>query len=176
LTAGIFKTHLFANGAYQKLYRPGTTDNETAKGVGYGGRFEVGPFHVGAGGHYGKGLGLYFALEGTPADHAAAWDPNFNEFRTIDGYSAFLQYAAGPFDLNLAYGISQVHLLPLDKTLGAANNESVIKSQKGISAAVVYHASENVHLDVDYLSANFAWYAGEKQVVHYINTGVTMTW
>jgi hypothetical protein len=175
-SSGSFKTHLFVNGAYQKVYRPGTTDNDTAKGVGYGGRFELGPMHLGGGGHYGKGLGLYFALEGTPADHAGPWDPVFNEFRTITGYSIFAQYAAGPVDLNLAYGISQVHLLDVDRTLGAAANESVIKSQTGISAGIVFHASDSLHLDVDYLNATFAWYAGEKQKLNYINTGATMTW
>jgi hypothetical protein len=176
LTSGNFKTHLFVNGAYQKVYRPGTPDNETAEGVGYGGRFELGPVHIGGGGHYGRGLGLYFALEGTPADHAGPWDPVFNEFRTIDGYSIFFQYAAGPVDFNAAYGISQVHLLPVDRTLGAMANESVIKSQTGISGGIVYHASESLHLDVDYLDATFAWYAGEKQKLHYINTGATLTW
>src|SRR5260221_3645364 len=116
MRSGLFKTHLFFNGAYQKLYRPGSTDNETAKGVGFGGRFEYGSLHLGAGGHYGRGLGLYYALEGGGADHADAWDvPHFKEFRTIDGYSIFAQYALGPLDINLAYGKSIVHLLDLDK-------------------------------------------------------------
>jgi hypothetical protein len=175
MTSGLFRTHLFVNGAYQKLYDRQIYD-ETVKGVGYGGRFEYGPVHLGAGGHYGKGLGLYYALEGSPADHGNAIDPNHNEFRLIDGYSLFVQYAAGIFDVNLAYGISRVHLLDFDKSPANTSNESVIKSQTGISAGVVYHVAENLHVDVDYLNAKFLWYAGEKQTVNYINTGVTMTW
>jgi hypothetical protein len=176
--SGSFNTHLFVNTAYQKLYRPGFLDNETVTGVGYGGRFEIGPVHIGGGGHYGRGLGLYYALEGSPADHAGPWDPNFNEFRTIAGYSIFGQYAAGPVDLNLAYGVSQVQLLDVDKTIGIMppNNESVIKSQRGISAGVVFHASESLHLDVDYINAKFTWHRGETQTLNYINAGVTMTW
>jgi len=56
------------------------------------------------------------------------------------------------------------------------NMESIIKSQTGISAGIVYHVSENLHLDVDYLNAAFKWYAGDSQTVNYINSGVTMTW
>jgi hypothetical protein len=51
-----------------------------------------------------------------------------------------------------------------------------IKTQTGISAGVVYHVNENLHLDVDYLRGMFRWYAGAKQDVNYINAGVTLTW
>jgi hypothetical protein len=177
IASGSIKAHLFANGAYQKVYLNNKTQDGTAIGAGYGGRIEFGPFHIGGGGHYGKGLGLYYALEGGDADHAAiAWDPN-QEFRLMDGYSAFAQYAQGTFDVNLGYGISRVHLLAADKVAETAqHNESVLKNQQGIAAAFVYHATENIHLDLDYLNASFNWYAGEKQTVNFVNTGVTMTW
>ena len=172
VVSGSFKMHLFVNGAYQKLHLPSKTDNETVRGVGYGGRFEFGPLHLGGGGHYGKGLGLYYALEGSEADVGAA--ALTFPLRTADGYSAFAQYAAGPFDINVAFGQSRIHLLESDKASDEA--VSVIKTQTGISAGLVYHATENLHLDLDFLNGSFAWYKGEKQSVNYINTGVTMTW
>jgi hypothetical protein len=172
-----FKAHLFANGAYQKVYLNSKTDNDTVVGAGYGARIEFGPIHIGGGGHYGKGLGLYYALEGGPASGAStAWNPT-PDLRTMDGYSIFLQYAPGMFDINLGYGISQVHLLDIDKVAPTMqHDESIIKRQTGIAAAFVYHATENIHLDLDVLNAKFDWYRGEKQVVNYVNTGVTMTW
>jgi hypothetical protein len=176
--SGSFKTHLFANGAYQKVYLNGRNDSATAVGAGYGGRVEFGPVHIGAGGHYGTGLGLYYALEGGDAAAAGPWDTT-PELRTMSGYSVVAQYAAGTFDFNVGYGVSQVQLLPNDKYPQPGHEhpgESIIKSQTGIAAAIVYHATDSIHLDLDYLNANFKWYLGEKEVVNYINTGVTMTW
>jgi hypothetical protein len=174
MASGSFKMHLFVNGAYQKMYLPGKIDNETVQGVGFGGRAEVGPIHVGGGGHSGKGLGLYYALEGSPSDVGR---PDVGlELRRVAGYSFFFQYAPGAFDINLAYGRSQAYELPSDKVQPMGVSESLIKAQTGISAGFVYHATENLHLDVDYLNAGFAWYAGEKQTVNYVNTGITMTW
>src|SRR5579872_916541 len=62
------KIHLFANGTWQKLYVRQQPDSlsATAEGLGFGVRVEVGPVHLAAGGHTGKGLGLTFALE--PSD------------------------------------------------------------------------------------------------------------
>jgi hypothetical protein len=174
--SGQVRVHLFCNGAYQKLYRPGTTDSETVAGIGYGGRFELGSLHLGGGGHYGKGLGLYYALEDSPAAYTGPWDTQRGRLRTLDGYAVFAQYVVGPVDLNVAYGVSRVHLLDVDKHLPPGVDESVIKTQTAVSGAVVYHLSENLHLDLDYLRAMFVWYAGEKQVVNYMNTGITMTW
>jgi Gram-negative porin len=173
VTAGTFKAHIFANGTYQKVYLNSKSDNDTVIGAGYGARLEYGPFHVGGGGHYGKGLGLYYALEGGLAAAAGGWNST-PDLRTFDGYSVFAQYAPGQFDINLGYGVSKVHLLEIDKLPN--HDESLIHSQTGIAAAFVYHATDNIHLDLDYLNAHFAWYRGEKQVVNYVNTGVTMTW
>ena len=43
------------------MYKDGRCDtqpcDETAYGVGYGGRFELGPVHLGFTGDYGRGLG-----------------------------------------------------------------------------------------------------------------------
>jgi hypothetical protein len=170
----------FVNGAYQKLYGIANADiSETMVGIGGGARVEVGPIHLGAGGHYGRGLGLYYALEGGdtsvgPTEVNAGQDPN--ELRTFDGFSAFAQYAPGQFDINLAAGQSRVHLLETDKTGPDAASNSVMKTQTGISAGFVWHFSKSFHWDVDYMRAMFRWYKGDKQDVNFVNTGVTLNW
>jgi hypothetical protein len=177
LTSGMFKLHLYANGAIQKVYDPGQTKDNTVKGVGGGFRAEVGNFHIGAGGHYGQGLGLYYALEGSDADVSGPVNPNGREFRTAQGYSVMAQYILGQVDLNAGFGQSLVKLLPFDESPeGLATNDRPIKSQTGIAAAVVYHMNESFHLDIDYLRAMFRWYGGAKEDVNYLNAGVTLTW
>jgi hypothetical protein len=168
LQTSSIKLHLFANGAVQRLYQPSVTDGKTAYGVGYGGRFEAGPFHLGVAGHYGKGLGLSYALESSPTTFSQT-----NDLRTFDGYSAFAQYSAGTFDFNLGAGISRLFLLDSDK---AATDSSLIKHQLGMAAVVVYHASKHAHFSLDYFRGQFKWYLGEKQNVNFISSGMTVTW
>jgi len=170
------KVVLFVNGAYQKVYKPGycvasaTTGpcDETAEGVGYGGRLEVGPVRLGAAGHYGKGLGLSFALENS----YAALDPA-NNLRTFDGYYVQSQIVVKQFDLFAGYGITRVFLTDLDKTLPQYSN---IKNQIGINGGVVYNMTENVHFDLEYMRAEANWWLGEKQVLHNFATGMTVNW
>lgn len=167
--SSFFKLHVYLNGAYQKVYS-GPND-ETVRGFAGGFRTELGHFHLGAGGHYGKGLGLYYALEGSEADTPGSGKP----FRLADGYSVFAQYALGRFDLNAAFGQSRIHLEP-DDLLPENADQHPIKTQTGVSLGVVYHVNESFHLDVDYLRGMFRWYGGASQDVNYINTGVTLTW
>lgn len=164
-----FKLHLYANGAVQEVYS-GQLD-ETVRGVGGGFRTEIGNFHLGAGGHYGKGLGLYYALEGSEADTPGAGKP----FRTADGYSVFAQYVLGKVDLNAHFGQSRIHLLDLDLTPEFVNNHPV-KTQTGVGAAVVVHVNESLHLSVDYLRSMVRWYGGSKQDNNFFNAGATLTW
>jgi hypothetical protein len=175
LASGTFKLHLYVNGAIQKVYDPGQTKDNTVKGVGGGFRAEVGNFHIGAGGHYGQGLGLYYALEGSDADVSGAQNPKGREFRTAQGYSVMAQYVLGSVDLDAGFGQSIVKLLPFDKT-PEGSMDRPIKAQTGIAAAVVYHLNESFHLDLDYLRAMFRWYGGAKEDVNYLNAGVTLTW
>ncbi len=170
---------LFVNGAYQKLYLASAADDETALGVGGGGRVEFGPFHVGAGGHYGRGLGLYYALEGGPTSVGSiSVGPGQKplELRTFKGFAAFAQYAPGKFDINLGFGQSLVDLLESDKSGPEAASNTVIKTSTGLSAGFVYHVTDHLHWDIDYMRAMFRWYKGEKQDVNYVNTGVTLNW
>jgi len=111
--AGSFLLHLFANGAWQKLYQNNSTESETVAGAGYGGRVEVGPVHLGLAGHYGKGLGLNFALQ--PSNVTYAGITQDYALRTFDGYYAQLQVALGKLDLMAGWGITRVKLLDSDR-------------------------------------------------------------
>jgi hypothetical protein len=197
------KVVLFANGAYQKVYKDGycpppTAANplpcdETAGGVGYGGRFELGPVHLGVAGHYGKGLGLNYALEASDASGDLAGNLRWN-----DGYYAQSQVVLGKFDLFAGWGIARVNLTDFDKqkvhdprlpsdpnwtpeqiAADAANgiiSHSVIKYQMGINAGIVYNVTPNLHVDLDYFRAKAAWFLGETQVVHVVNSGMIFNW
>lgn len=189
------KLKLFANGGWQKVYVGGSTRDATAYGAGYGGRLEVGPVHLGVAGHWGKGLGLNYALESNDAT-VASTEQNY-ELRTSDGYYGQLQLALGKVDVNAGVGITRVKLLNSDKAdtrnddndpnTPVANDDpnpaaqdplawSVAKHQLGMSGGVVYHFTKNLHFDLDYFRANFAWYLGERQTVNFVNAGATVIW
>jgi hypothetical protein len=172
------KVVLFANGAWQKLYKPtpptdGSPESTSAWGYGFGGRLELGLFHLGLAGHAGRGLGLNYALE--PGEVSA--DP-LTQLRKMDGYYAQTQFVLGKVDLSAGWGITRVFLNPSDRVRNAAGNvpHSVIKSQMGISAGVVWHAKEWLHLDLDGFRADCRWFLGEKQVVNVVSSGMTFTW
>jgi hypothetical protein len=189
------KIHLFANGGWQKVYVGGSTKSATAYGAGYGGRLEVGPVRLGVAGHWGKGLGLNYALESNDATVAST--EQVYELRTTDGYYGQLQLALGKFDVSAGLGITRVMLLDSDKadtrdndndkSTPVANDDpnpaaqdplawSVAKHQLGMSGGVVYHFTKSLHFDLDYFRANFAWYLREKQVVNFVNAGATLLW
>ena len=52
------KIHLFANGAFQRMYATDQPRHTDVYGAGGGGRLEVGPFHIGLATHAGRGLAL----------------------------------------------------------------------------------------------------------------------
>jgi len=167
-----FKLHVYVNGAVQKVYNLGQTKDFTIRGIAGGFRAEFGGLHIGAGGHHGKGLGLYYALEGSEADTLGGGEP----FRTADGFSVFAQYSLPQIDLNAGFGQSRIHLLPQD-SLPANAMVHPIKTQTGIAAAVVYHVNESLHIDLDFLRGMFSWYTGGgEQNINYLNAGVTLTW
>lgn len=184
------RLHLFVNGGYQKVYRINEPDStsSSAYGVGYGVRAELAGFHLGLAGHYGQGLGLSYALETTEA----AYDSSpLHRLRKSDGYYAQAQYALTKFDFNAGVGISRVTplgaetqvingvpvMIPADGERSATGTrQSLIKYQLGISAAVVYHVNQTLHLDVDYFRASFRWQFGEKEDVNFVSAGMTLTW
>jgi hypothetical protein len=183
------KVVLFANGVFQKLYKAGycpSPDNpppceENPYGVGYGGRFELGPVHLGAAAHYGKGLGLNYALE---ASDATA-DPASN-LRKNDGYYVQSQFVVRKFDLFAGWGIDRVMLTAQDNVTVPDPSDptgkppviphSIIKSQMGINAGIVYNATPNLHFDLEYFRAQGKWFLGESQVVNVTSSGMTFNW
>ena len=176
------KIVLFVDGVYQNTYKDGFCDpatnggpcETTAAGVAYGGRFEVGPVHIGLAGHYGKGLGLNFALENSPG----AFDIQGNP-RVIDGYYAQSQFVLGRFDLFAGWGITRIFLTTLDKATPSGTDpqpSSVIKYQMGTNAGVVFNMTPNVHFDLEYFRAQAAWWLGEKQVLNTGAFGMTFNW
>lgn len=177
-TVGMFK--LFGNGAWQKVYSTEGPEGGTIAGAGYGGRLEVGPAHLGLAGHYGKGVGMDFALQPTSViwDGRDAYSKDL-KMRTFSGYYAQLMVSAGKYvDLSAGAGITSVAQTPEDKVDsadddgnpmtpsadddGTAGPDSVgfvtIKSQSAINANVIVHLDENLHLAFEYMRAMIAWY------------------
>jgi hypothetical protein len=195
------KLVLFANGAYQKVYKDAycapVLDTQTMKnipcqqtiaGAGYGGRLELGPVHIGVAGHYGQGLGIYYALEASDA----AQDKEGN-LRTIRGTYVQTQIVIHSVDVFAGWGIAQVFRTnydyvhkdpdPRDPTNPAALIFPFAqpKDQMGVNAGIVYHMTPAVHWDLDFFRAQADWYGvngfpGARQVVWVGNAGMNLSW
>jgi predicted porin len=191
------KVVLFVNGEYQKVYKDSYCApdlnpieglripcEQAAEGVGYGGRFELGPFHLGVAGHYGKGLGFNYALEVSDA----ASDQS-GVFRMTDGYYVQTQVVLRKFDLFAGWGIVRAFRTFGDTYFDTANPptqfQSVISYQMGINGGVVYNLTPQIHIDLDYFRAKAVWSGanlpniqtpGERQALNVLNTGMTFNW
>jgi hypothetical protein len=110
-TQGLVK--VFGNGMWQPIYEKGGDRSSTMAGVGYGTRLEFGPVHLGLAGHYGRGIGLNFALD--PSDSFFNPETPDRKFRTMDGYYAQLQVSPlKVLDVAAGLGVSRVKLLKED--------------------------------------------------------------
>ena len=195
------KLVLFVNDGYQKVYKGGYCTpvfvpainanvpcDQTVEGVGYGGRLELGPFHLGVAGHYGRGLGLGYALEVSPA----AQD-KLGILRKTTGAYVQTMVSIRKVDVFAGWGIVQVYMTDYDGkyTMQDPRNPTdpnaqvlvwgVLKYQMGINGGIVYNVTPNLHLDLDFFRAEAAWYgvngfAGPKQVVYVSNGGMTVNW
>ncbi|MFL5304103.1 MAG: porin [Polyangia bacterium] len=171
--------HLFVNGAWQKIYSSSGNLSTDVYGVGGGGRLEIGLFHLGVAGHYGQGLGINYAFDGSEAIFEQA---HTQQMRKFDGIYAQIQVVLGHVDLGAGWGETRVHEVPGDvdpqyiNAMTGMQAISVLKYQMGINASVVYHITENLHADVDYFRADANWWLGDKQVVNTYNAGLTLTW
>jgi Gram-negative porin len=171
------RVHAYFNGGYQTNYKEGQPDDSVAKmmGIGYGARLEVGPVHVGVGGHRGRGLGLaYPGLPSAAADVAGT-------LRNTDGVFVMGQLILGKFDLDGGYGKTVIHMTPLDLTADPTSptgdpTTSYINTQAATSAAVVFHAADWLHFDIDAMHADSEWDLGEHQRINFYNAGTTITW
>ncbi len=170
------KIHLFLNGAWQKIYAVSEDRSATVYGGGAGGRLELGLFHLGVAGHYGQGLGLNYAFDNSETIFEQA---HTQEMRKFDGLYVQTQFVLGRFDLSAGWGETRVHEVPGDVIPDPNTGMpavSVLKDQIGINAGVVYHFSPDLHFDVDYFRADAEWWLGDRQVVHVVNSGLTLTW
>lgn len=176
---GVGKIHLFANGAWQKVYASGSNLSTTVYGAGAGGRLELGIFHLGVAGHYGQGLGINYAFDGSEAIFEQA---HTQQMRKFDGLYVQTQVVLGKVDLSAGVGETRVHEVPGDVNPAYIDPTtmmqaiSVLKDQMGINAGIVYHFSENLHFDLDYFRAEATWWLGDNQVVNTFNSGMTLTW
>lgn len=173
---GLGKFVLFGSGTYQKVYRAGAPDSNsvTAKGVGYGGRLELGPLRLGIAGYDGYGLGLYYAMEVSDASVDQE-----GQLRRSDGYYVQSMVVLGRTDISAGWGITQIFMNADDRVVNPSTGyllNSVIKYQEGFACGAVYHVRPWLHVDIDLFRASFVWYLGQKQVDYIANSGMLFTW
>jgi hypothetical protein len=189
-------------GLYQGIGRIATDPVTMAKtnvttsiwGVSGGARAEIGPLRLGGSAFRGRGIGLGYAgqVSAATADNdAAATAPNglTYDLRMFTGYYGEIAFVHGPLQVSAGYGQGLVDQLAVDK---ANPNLSVIHTQTGISAAIWYHLSDSVVLDIDFFNFKASWYgapfvdgnnvptggklAGELQTLNFLNAGATYHW
>jgi hypothetical protein len=196
------KLRIAAEGLFQPVARTATDDatmttrDETTSfwGVSGGARLEVGPVRLGAAGFRGRGIGLTYALQGSPSQNGSSFDAKTFELRNFTGVYGQGALVLGKTHLAVGGGAASVDQLPSDR---ANFGLSVIQRQIGISAAVYYHVSDSVVLGLDYFRFMARWYGApnsfvdpttsaatlgvgvlppEKQDLNFLNAGVTYHW
>lgn len=180
--------HVFGSGGVQPVLTP--KDSSTVWGVMGGARLEFGPVHIGVGGFMGKAPGINYAFDDNPALSSSTamrelttTDPatgmtstqmvHSYELRNTRGFVGMVQLALGAVDINA--GAGQTVVLQVDADKANAAMVSTLKTQTAITAAVVYHANESLHLDLDFISGAYRWYNSESERLNLINAGVTVT-
>ena len=176
------KLHLFANGAYQKIYAVSSDRSDTVWGIGAGGRLEIGRFHIGIAGHYGQGLGLNYAFDGSNAvvDVASIGNGHNKQLRKFDGLYAQAQVVLGHFDLQAGAGETRVHEVSgdvvVDPTTGYGERERPQGSARdqcvGRLPLLRVPALRRRLLPLPRRSGGW----GQTQVVNTYNAGLTLTW
>lgn len=175
---------LFQNGATQRVYDyDGSTRSADIWGFGGGGRLEIGPVRIGLAGHYGKGIGVDYAMQPHGSLYFVEKTVNdVNEkakLRNVAGYYAQLMVMAGPkLSLHAGAGITQVFQLPEDKVAWnpCARAEDcdpvtmqplfavpsvgfvTLRQQIGLGGGLNVHFTPNIHLALEYFHAYFQWY------------------
>lgn len=153
-----------------------TTAHKTVKqmGIAGGARFELGPLRLGAAGHYGKGLGFYYAQENSQASYYFAQtpdDPHDGDLRTFRGFYGQLMVVLGSIDLAAGAGVSQV--LPLSYEDASATH--LAKQNLGINAGLYVHIHNNLVWGLDFFRAQYSWYGSTyTQNINSANTGLTL--
>jgi len=179
--------HVFGSGGFQTLLTPST--DGSIWGVSGGGRVELGPVRIGVGGFMGKAPGVNYAFDDNPALSSSTSMRTVNttnpdgtvttsmersyDLRNTRGFVGMVQVALGPVDVSA--GAGQTVLLQVDADRANAAMVSTLKSQTGITAALVYHMNESLHLDLDFINGAYKWYNGESEKLNLINAGATVT-
>jgi hypothetical protein len=189
LRRGTVALHIFGGGGFQKVNLENSTYSASIWATTFGVRAEFGPVHLGGGGFVGHGAGIDYAFDVNPAVASGSTmrtitsvNPDgtanvamekTNEIRNQRGFFGMAQVVFGPVDVQAGVGQTTNLLLPADKA--AAKLISVLKTQTGIFAGVVYHLNESFHLDVDFMNGAYRWYNGESQKLNVVNAGATVT-
>jgi hypothetical protein len=152
-----------------------------------GARIEAGPLRIGLSGFGGKGLGLFYALQRSSATE----DLINHDLRTFLGFYGQAAVVFGKLHIAGGFGMSLVNQTKADKIDPTL---SVIHYQRGASGALYYHLSDSLVLGLDYFLFMAGWYgapvvdmstmpatavgklAGEKQILNFVNAGVTYHW
>jgi hypothetical protein len=94
--------------------------------------------------------------------------------RPFDGGYVQAQVTVRSFDFNVGLGITRAHQMTddLDVSLSPSQTD-YLKSQRGLSAVVVYHFTSYLHGALDYFRADTHWWGGEHQGVNSFNAGLT---
>ena len=155
-------------------------------GASGGIRIEAGPLRVGLAGFRGKGLGLFYALQ-----RSSATEDNSptHELRTFTGGYGQAALVFGKVQLSAGFGMSLVDQTAFDKIDGSV---SVIRYQRGISGAFYYYATDSIVVGLDFFNFAAGWwgapmvdptsmavtgkYAGETQLLNFVNAGMTYHW
>jgi hypothetical protein len=180
---------LAVEGMYQPMAILGADRTDSVWGVSGGGRLEAGPVRLGASAFHGKGLGVYIALQ----NNSSSFHNETKNLRTFTGLYAQSALVLGPAQISLGAGRVLDDQLAEDKVDASTSG---LKSQFGTSVAFYYTISENVVLGFDYFRFQTDWWGApnsvhdamgtvvilpgvlkpEKQVIHFINAGVTFRW
>jgi hypothetical protein len=201
LGAGWGRIVLFVDGAYQNVYQNGACQpvsdptsgsylgcEETLAGAGYGARLDLGRIHLGAAGYYEAGLGLNDPLAIKDADQdpigvvrkfAGAYVQGRLDLGKINTFAGWGTVRA----FKTAYDSAHTEQDPRDPMNPSAQITpfSLIESQTGIDAGVVYEVAPSLHIDLDFVRERANWtpvdgYPGPRQVVYITNAGITAGW
>ena len=176
-------------GMYQPMAILGAERTDQVWGVAGGTRVEAGPIRLGLSAFRGKGLGVYVALQNS----SSSFNNQTKELRIFTGLYAQAAAVFGPLQVSLGAGRVIDDQLPADKIDASTSG---LKAQTGASLGVYYRLTDNLVLGADYFRFQTDWWGApnstlddmgnvvildgvltpEKQVIHFINTGVTFQW
>jgi len=146
-------------------------------------RFEIGPLRLGLAGHYGQGLGFYYAQENSQVAYYNApdvHDANDGKLRTFQGFYGQAMLDFGRVAIGAGAGASQALRFSFEQTQANPDGSTngVVhppKQNLGFNAEVWIHLYDNVVLDFDFFRAQYSWWGAHfTQTVNVVNSGLTM--